>query len=59
MLIRLLLVIIGLILITRLLSIIIRTVKALNQKTKPKKKGLKEEVGEGWIVDDDDKSETD
>ena len=50
--IRLLLIFLGMIIVVRLLSIVIRSIKMYSQGSVPHKKKPKGKVGEGWIVED-------
>jgi hypothetical protein len=49
---RLILIFLGLIIIVRLLSIIVRSVKMYSRGSVQHKKKRDREVGEGWIVED-------
>jgi|GEM_PF-3553088 len=49
---RLLLIFLGLIIIVRLLSILIKSIKIYSRGSVQHKKKGEKEVGEGWIVED-------
>jgi hypothetical protein len=49
---RLLLIFLGMIIVVRLLSIVIRSVKYYTRGSVQHKKGGQKKVGEGWIVED-------
>lgn len=49
---RLLLIFLGLIIVVRLLSIIVRSVRMYSRGSVQHKKDREREVGEGWIVED-------
>ena len=49
---RLLLIFLAMIIIVRLLSIVIKGIKMYSRGSVQHKKKRKEEVGEGWIVED-------
>lgn len=49
---RILLIFLGMVIVVRLLSIVIRSIKMFSQGAMPHKKKPKGEVGEGWIVED-------
>ena len=49
---RILLIFLGMIIVTRLLSIVIRSIQAYSRGNVEHKKKPKGEVGEGWIVED-------
>lgn len=59
---RLLLILLGLIIIVRLLSIVIRGIKMYSRGSVQHKKKGQKKVGEGWIVEDrideDEKSDS-
>jgi hypothetical protein len=49
---RLLLIFLGMIIVVRLLSIVIRSVKYYSRGSVQNKKSGQKKVGEGWIVED-------